>query len=280
MKKYIWLFPLFLFGFAIGFAQSPPNGHFEDWSDNNPFNVEEPVGWVTSNIANASAGLPANVTKTTDAYSGDFAMKLETIEDPSANPVGAGAVCMASIDFTPEKLVGYYKTELNGNDVAGLNIILLANEMVIGGGEIEFEVDEPDYKPFEIIIDYFIPNTEPTNLTLTILNSTSDPTVVGTTLFVDDLSLGDPTGIFSPFLPALKAKISPNPATDFLNVEVTDGAQDLHFRMLDINGRVCTEIIFRKVTNLDISHLISGHYFYELRTENGVLLDGGKVQVR
>jgi hypothetical protein len=279
MKKYVWLFPLF-FCFTIGFAQSPPNGNFEDWSDDNPFNVEEPTGWVTSNIANVSAGLPANVTKTTDAYSGDFAMKMETIEDPSANPVGAGAVCMADINFTPEKLVGYYKTDLLGNDVAGLNIILLADGMAIGGGELEFEANQSDYTAFEIIIDYFIPNVEPTNLTMTILNSTSEPAVVGTTLWIDALSLGDPSGVFVPFSPEIKAMISPNPATDLLRVEVPDGFENLHFRMMDLNGRVWSETTFTKTTDLNVSHLTSGYYFYELRNEKGELLDGGKIQVQ
>jgi hypothetical protein len=280
MKKYVWLFPLFLFGFTIVFAQSPPNGGFEDWSLDDVFNIEEPVGWVTSNLANAAGGFPANVTKTNDAYSGNYAMKMETIEDPSANPIGAGAVCMADINFTPEKLVGYYKAELNGNDVAGMSIILLADGVGIGGGEIEFETNQSNYTAFEIIIEYFIPNVVPTDLTMTILNSTSDPTVVGTTFYVDGLSLGDPSGVFVPFFPEVKARISPNPATDLLNVEVPDGFQNLQFRLMDLSGRVWTETTFNKATNLNVSHLTSGYYFYELRNEKGVLLDGGKIQIQ
>lgn len=91
MKKIIAVLSAIVMSVSV-FAQSIPNCGFEEWSSSGLFTQEQPNDWtaalvgnVTQEIFGITVPIPVNTyfgTKTTDAHSGNYAMKLQ------ANSVG------------------------------------------------------------------------------------------------------------------------------------------------------------------------------------------------
>lgn len=109
-------------------TSSIPNGNFEQWTS---FTAEDPQNY--SNTSNASNlfryGLPFNVTKTTDAYHGTYAIQLTTnasATDTSfayfinANPDKNPAQWTGGMPFNekPTGIRGYYKYNVAVTDTA------------------------------------------------------------------------------------------------------------------------------------------------------------------
>lgn len=262
-------------------AQTIYNGDFENWTNIPPFNYEQPEFWVTSNTAGVPSGLPANVTKTTDAQSGSFAMKLETITEPgTSDPYIGGAVYGNALggDGSPEKLSGYFKATLMGSDVCGIGIFLKGNGMLVGGGDIEFDTNADEYTYFEMPIEYFLPTPPPDTVSITVLTSTDDATP-GTTLILDGLTFGLVNSVEVPLFPAFKTLISPNPASAEVRVEVPQDAGEVVFTAFDASGKKLEVVRFIHRTSLTVSSFANGQYFYEVRKGNGQLLDGGGFNI-
>lgn len=124
MKKHLFSF-LSIILVSTAFAQSVPNGSFESWTLNN---YENPQWYSTSNYQvdnGVSAG--NNVTKTTDAYHGSYAIKLLTTAsgtnvsfayfangDPGKNPLQGGIPYAQK----PTGVRFYYKSNIIPNDTA------------------------------------------------------------------------------------------------------------------------------------------------------------------
>ena len=88
------LFPaLFLFQFNVQ-SQSISNANFENWSTTLHF--ENPEQYGTTNVFSYFANGTANVTKSTDAQSGNYALTIETIE--VNYEIIEGAVFIGSIE--------------------------------------------------------------------------------------------------------------------------------------------------------------------------------------
>ncbi|MBK7425833.1 MAG: T9SS type A sorting domain-containing protein [Saprospiraceae bacterium] len=67
--------------------------------------------------------------------------------------------------------------------------------------------------------------------------------------------------------------IFPNPARHMLTINLEDEEENVQIDIRDINGKtVFSEYLNSKISrNLDVSHLRSGNYFVELRTDNKVI---------
>ena len=74
-----------------------------------------------------------------------------------------------------------------------------------------------------------------------------------------------------------KVSVYPNPVSDFLHVELKDFSHAHAFKIHDLNGRVVLEPeITESTTDIDVSGLRSGLYFYEL-VEEGIRVSQGKI---
>ena len=73
MKKFTTLLILFIFIAYTANAQLIPNNDFENWTNNKLDN------WDISNFTTAGTNF-TTVTQSTDAISGEFAVKLEVLE--------------------------------------------------------------------------------------------------------------------------------------------------------------------------------------------------------
>lgn len=70
--------------------------------------------------------------------------------------------------------------------------------------------------------------------------------------------------------------VYPNPVTDYLSVRLPANIQQAKFKLLDLQGRVLNERTITNETQLDLSEMVKGVYFYQiatgLETINGKLI--------
>jgi hypothetical protein len=69
----------------------------------------------------------------------------------------------------------------------------------------------------------------------------------------------------------MTASVYPNPASDVLNIQLTENATSVS--IIGMDGKVIsTELINANTAAVNVSNLVSGVYFYEIATENGSLV--------
>jgi hypothetical protein len=111
-------------------TQTIPNGDFETWA---PLTYEDPEGWNSGNIISVVTYSDMMCSKTADAHSGDYAMRLETVYlnlvGDSVGIVSTGDLWIEQlsggfpVQSTPTVIQGYYKYFTKGDDVAQLAVI-------------------------------------------------------------------------------------------------------------------------------------------------------------
>jgi Secretion system C-terminal sorting domain len=274
-----------------------PNNDFNDWSD---IETEEPEDWFTPNFVSVISNSPVSITKSTDSRSGNYAMRIETVEisffGDSPDTIGytsTGTVGDEGIEggfpYTgqPDKLSGYYKFEPVGNDTALVNVIFSKYNAIAGETDILMDVTiklptASDYSLFEIPIDLSeIPDTA--NVTIGSSNFDEEESFVGvgSVLLVDDIRFEFVNGTNEPLF-AEEALIFPNPASDFTTLDLNSikgNVQSIQF--YDVLGR---EVL--RLDNLESSYsslnintlqLKNGIYWYLIKTDLAAY--SGKLQV-
>ncbi len=258
-------------------AQILPNGDFESWVTIPVWEFEEPEDWITSNLSAVPLGLPANATKVTDAHSGNYALKLETINDPASDVILGGAVCGTQVTGKPNKVTGYYKADIKGIDIPGMFIVLVKNGMPIGEAEFEFE-SKSNWTYFEMIINYNVPNQSPEEFTLSIFTTENDPSV-GTALYLDDMTFDGVNPTVDIYTIKNKLVISPNPSYEKVKIDLDETLLNLNIVVLDIMGKSVLVTHIDNHSFLDISTLNCGSYLLKVEDSRGNLLASKKIQV-
>ncbi|MCX7696108.1 MAG: T9SS type A sorting domain-containing protein [Bacteroidales bacterium] len=126
MKKIIFM--IFIGGWVLSHSQIQPipNGDFEQWID---YSLEYPTGYpFHSNSYEIVFALPpVSMKKVTDAYHGNFALKLTTVSYQAQDTIFGYAINVRPndnpntwkggfpISGTPTGIKGYYKASLNGD---------------------------------------------------------------------------------------------------------------------------------------------------------------------
>ncbi|HOZ29339.1 MAG TPA: PCMD domain-containing protein [Bacteroidales bacterium] len=189
-------------------------GDFEVWTTQTQGEVsfDKPSGdwWDGLNYLSVIGG-PITVTKTTDSYSGSYALRLETKwwgEDLTIPgilasgyfnpdlPIGENLVIGKPFTKKPSKLNGYFKYFPADNDTLVIFITLTkyngTNEVrdTIAKGEYTYSGEINSYSPFSVNIDYLI-NTIPDSVHVILLSSVSGKEMkghAGSVLFIDKLN--------------------------------------------------------------------------------------------
>jgi len=265
-------------------------GGFESWIMHS---YEDATYWNSFNFVSAIYP-PAYVTKTTDAYSGTYAMKITTTlfnnnQDTLAH-ISNGR--MLYDDFTggmptqlnPHKVTGYYKYIPVGFDSAlvALRGYGFDNQGTYQNIENNLIKLPPaaSYTYFEIELYY---TGWPRIDTLGIAFASSNIydgqqwAKAGSVLIIDSLNVEYfPVGMAENQTEKL-ANVYPNPASNQIHfdIEATDNMLDI--MLINVQGQV---VINRKIDDksLDVSTLPSGIYFYKINTERN--LYQGKFSVK
>lgn len=185
-------------------GQAISNSGFEMWSDIQYY--EEPVGYTTTNVVTYYAGDGANVTKSTDAYSGSYALRLETIDGSDGVVEGAAFIGKPAegsftggipYDDRPDSLTGYVKYNVAENDTAYVAAIFKKFGVPIGVSFGQFTGVQNSYQYFSIQVEWLVPIISPDTLAIALISSSifAEP-VAGNVLFVDDIQF---VGTAAPF---------------------------------------------------------------------------------
>ncbi|MBC7695005.1 MAG: T9SS type A sorting domain-containing protein [Burkholderiales bacterium] len=138
MKKHLFTI-LITLSSVILFGQSIPNGGFESWTT---LTYENPTGYETSNLKGGNGAVgPINALKTTDAYTGNFAIQLTTAAfgidtsfaffsngDPGKNPPRGGM----PYNQTPSGIKLHYKSNIMPGDSSLILVMFKKNGVLIG----------------------------------------------------------------------------------------------------------------------------------------------------
>lgn len=267
-----------------------PGGNFESWIMHS---YEEATSWNSFNFISAIAP-PPYVTKTTDAYSGTYAMKITTTlfndnQDTLAHITNGR---MQYDDFSggmatmlnPRKVTGYYKYTPVGFDTAlvALRAYGFDNQGVYQNLDNNLIKLAPasSYTYFEINLNY---TNWPRIDTLGIAFASSNIydgqqwAKEGSVLIIDSLNVEYyPVGM-AENQPEKQAVVYPNPASNTIHFDLKTPENSLYILVLNIEGQ---EIINQKLNgnSLNVSALPSGIYFYQIISDKA--LYKGKFSVK
>lgn len=154
MKKNLFSF-LLLFIASISFSQSIPNGGFESWTNTT---FENPQFYGTSNTEKKdNATYPPNAVKTTDAFHGSYAIKLNTVPTTGTNTAFAyfangnpGGSSSSGLPYAqkPSGIRFYYKCNIIGTDSALFLCFFKKAGVYIGQYLYKFPVSKTNYTLF------------------------------------------------------------------------------------------------------------------------------------
>ena len=233
LKASVVIFILSPFTFFSVQAQIPiPEGEFENWTPASSGLYEEPTGgWWTTLNSLVQLGAAVTVSKTTDAYSGTYAAKLETKQWgtfmitgllASGKFINTDPFVVQGKPFTdlPLKFQGYYKyTSING-DSAGIYAMLTKLNTTTGkrdtlaDAKTAVKSTVPNYTEFDLNFKYYTPGVYPDSIDIVFCSSSGDSNRVGSVLFIDDVKLIYSDGLQECMMPEMKVNVYPNPVDE------------------------------------------------------------------
>ncbi len=286
-------FTLLLLSFVfLGQAQTLPNNNFETWLDKGMY--EEPESWDSPNQFTQVFGA-FTLTKSTDAYSGDFSARLETIEVanglyqiPGLLTLGDFTMDFASLSahvsgglFLQEnvaRLTGMYKyTGVAGDSASVVIYNFRRNEgedMDTIGSGLTFLYDASEWTPFEVIMvnkNDHLPDT----FNVVLLSSGSSDMQIGSALLVDSLVIETNTGIIDLWNPVKPLRVFPNPASQTVQFEAGENGTEREIMIFNASGQLLLKTGFNDSRlKLNISSIKPGLLTYSV-VEKGKRVYGG-----
>jgi hypothetical protein len=257
-----------------GFAQIPNPG-FESWSGGNP------TDWWTSNIIITGIPFNVNVTQSSDAHSGSFAVQGAVIVSAAGTP--SPAVMQSGIDGSgfpinsrPAALYGWYKFASDSGD--GLNIItgFTKNHSGMGYGIFTTTTPQATYKEF-VVNSIFVTADIPDSALISIALVNGGPrTHIGSKFWVDDLSFGTAADVkeFGNGIPVAFAldQNYPNPFNPSTKIQFEiPEAGFVTLKVYDLLGQEVASLVNGQLepgryrAEFDAANLPSGIYFYRLQ---------------
>lgn len=178
------------------YSQSISNAGFESWTYFQYF--EEPDQFTSTNSFLVMAGLEPNVTKSTDAHSGSYALKLQSVETPEDTIFGAAFIgqigensIAGGLPFTqrPDSVTGYAKYDIQFGDTAYLAVLFKKFGAPLGICSLTFIGSKINYGYFTAPVNWFVPIISPDSLVAGFTSSTIDNTpMIGSTITFDDIA--------------------------------------------------------------------------------------------
>lgn len=295
MKKTLTL-TLLILTVLISSAQILPNASFEQWEQFTGY--EDPQGWNTPNQYTSLIGITV-VTKSTDAYSGEYSAMLETKDLLGGLYQAPGLLTLAdfTVDITAgtytfsggialadkvNKLTGMFKYSGANGDSASVGMVSFRHpegqEIDTVGIGYGFMHNASDWTTFTVNM-YPISEAQPDSFNLIIMSSGSFDLNVGSVLYVDDLSLETVTGIIDLSKEFTAVKVYPNPVSDFVKFEIENEGENLELSLFDNAGRQIEQLTFSgKSTEVNLSNFPAGVYSYRVSDKSNLLGSGSFVK--
>ncbi len=275
-------------------SQYLPNNEFNSWIDYGAY--EEPEFWKTINSAIPIPG-EYTVFKSTDAYSGDYSVKLETrfllnfIDVPgvltladiyiSVDPLEYSISGGLPLNENVSRLTGMYKYSGADNDSATVLIYNYKrtdnNEIDTIGYGISYLHDESEWTPFTVNMVNFN-NHVPDTFNVVIISSGMKFNN-GSVLLVDSLEIETNTGIFSLNQNRIASKVFPNPASDIITIETPKKDNDRSVAIFNLNGDKLLETdLSEKTAEINVDDFPAAYYTYQVRKKNRIISSGSFIK--
>jgi len=272
-----------------------PNAGFENWTAATGY--DDPNGWGTANSTTAALNVYTVEKETTNVNGGSAAIKLTSkfvslppvisLDVPGIAVTGNINVDIASQSFSidggfaytnrPEKLVGFYQYAPQGADEFVIAGFFWKNN----GGTIDtigtFEFTDngtvTTYTQFEALVDYRSTDT-PDSARIVLSSSNPASAVAESELLVDDLSFVSlSVGIQKIDALINGIKVFPNPAKEFVNIEIADDAQH-QLNVYDVNGKLVSEEIIANKTAINLNNNKGVHIYSIKNLTTGKVVSG------
>ncbi|MFC1730706.1 T9SS type A sorting domain-containing protein [candidate division KSB1 bacterium] len=257
------------------------NGDFEDWSVHN---LDIPQGWNSNNMQSIVWGNQKQIEKTTDAYKGNFALKMKTnyLTDFNwfmsilGNGYPSNNHNYGAFPFTMQNdtLFGWYKYLPKPGDTAvgAINVWKSTNPSFSEQRGIML-LQANSWTKFEIVINApGIPDSAEL-----IFSSSLFPVEIsdtGSILYLDEIQFSS-----APLNTGLQEIISekeiscyPNPSTGIFNIKYpVNEISNADFALTDCMGRLLFKgKLINETTIIDLSSFSKGVYFIRMQGNNSI----------
>lgn len=290
-SKSLFLAVIFIIAIAVNsIAQTQPtNGGFENWISVGP--SENPTGWSSFNDF-YMYGIPEMSFKTTDAHTGQYAVRLISDTATIPPPLGtntldtiAGYVFLGTPDMNnpgiayterPELMQAYVKGTLATGGycyiIAGLrkwNAGTQSRDMV-GQAVYFMDASVASYTMISVSFNYTLPDT-PDTLEIKIMAGDLGPGGIimpGNEFFVDDLTFTFPVKIDESANNSQDISVFPNPVINRLSIGSPSEINAIEIHNM-IGGIVYSSIITESKNQIvaDISDFVDGIYIVRIYTK-------------
>jgi len=271
------------------YCQSPeiPNAGFENWVQYN--NYKDPAEWKSINSETVVFGSTL-VTQTEDAYTGSYALRLETKNVLVVAPAAISLGRIVNLGFTdrdmqggipssvlPKSFEGYYKFNPIANDYGFISCLLFKYNTITGKQDtVTSAIFKPntqvnDYTHFKVDVTYHSGFEGQQHDTMNIVISSSykfgNPKA-GTVLYVDDLKVNysnasvedNYTSYFS---------IYPNPSNGIFWINNPENKK-FDYDLVDLSGRIIkSNSTTSSKYSIDLSDK-DGFYILNIKSEDRI----------
>lgn len=249
--------------------------------------------------------------KTSDAHGGSYAAQLVTINQDSLGIV-PGLLSNAQFGFdqsnfdpnNPIASITYYggtaiaqrintvtawvKYIPRGADAANISVRAVLEEAaqnntdsIVGTGSFVIPQLQTTYTQVSVPITYINATVVPDKIYILCASSTPNTAIYTPTdssiLWVDDINLVGANGVAQMPL-AQVVRLFPNPATGVVNIS-TSIASPLSIIFYGMNGQIAATKTLKGNSSFDLTFLPSGTYAYEVKDEQGRLMQHGKLSL-
>lgn len=318
MKKVVLLLSVFMLGFsALNQAQIIlPNGNFEGWSlytpvpPSSPF--YEPTGgfFKTLNILDTIPTPPGITAYRCDtAHTGSYSARCITREISVLSILIPGVIGNIKIKWAtssavlgspynwatkPLRFQGYYKSYPLSGDSTGAILLLskwntsTQKRDTIAYNKLVFHGTVPDWTLFDTAIIYRTTTVMPDSITILLLscagynasNMFGSVGQIGSQALFDDVTITGvpPYAVESLMDQSLRLTINPNPASDYIHVNLERVVKDGRFEIYDTQGRLVSQFQMPGVTgSFNVSSLSAGIYYYRFMDPDHNLTSGSFI---
>jgi len=280
----------------VAFGQELPNANFQDWETIGTY--QNPVFWSTSNDPLLALASVIPVTRSNEAYSGDYSAKLETLGIPFSTYKIPGLLTLAQISINYEnatysisggmalqenvsRLTGMYKYDGSEGDSASViiyNYRLDEGNMDTIGFGVGLLPDASTWTPFYVDM-VNLNNHLPDTFNVVIISSSGFEVSAGSVLFVDSLAIETNTGIIHLDADQIIVNAYPNPATDLISFKTNGSEKDRIISIYDMVGNLIgTSNFSESYIEIPISELSSGLFTFRVTTHDRLLSRGSFIK--
>jgi hypothetical protein len=181
-----------------------------------------------------------------------------------------------------QRFQGWYQSyPVNGDSTGAILLLSKWNSGThkrdtIAYNRIVWKTQVNTWTQFDQAINYWNSTTMPDSITLLLLscagynasNMLGSVGQVGSQALFDDVNITNVAGVDYVFNPQVDVKITPNPASSFINIALDKEIRDAKFEVYSASGnQVAGSLISGKTARLDVSRLSSGVYYYRLSAD-------------